>query len=54
MPAAIIHYASLPYHKLAKGMIKDLPQLAVEKHITHPALIIIGPVTDTELLLETQ
>ncbi len=35
MPAAIIHYASLPYHKLAKGKIKDLPRLAVEQHITH-------------------
>jgi uroporphyrin-III C-methyltransferase len=52
MPAAIIHYASLPYHKLAKGMIKDLPQLAAEQHITHPSLIIIGPVTNTDLLIE--
>jgi uroporphyrin-III C-methyltransferase len=54
MPAAIIHYASLPYHKLVKGEIKDLPKLAAEQHITHPALIIIGPVTNTDLLLETQ
>jgi uroporphyrin-III C-methyltransferase len=54
MPAAIIHYASLPYHKLVKGEIKDLPKLATEQHITHPALIIIGPVTNTDLLLETQ
>jgi uroporphyrin-III C-methyltransferase len=45
MPAAIIHYASLPYNKLAKGLVKDLPQIAAEKHITHPALIIIGHVT---------
>nr|WP_242696317.1 uroporphyrinogen-III C-methyltransferase [Longitalea luteola] len=50
MPAAIIHYASMPYHKLARGKIKDLPQLAAAQHITHPALIIIGPVTDTALL----
>lgn len=54
MPAAIIHYASLPYHKLIKGKIKDLPQLAAEQHITHPALIIIGPVTNIDLLLEAQ
>jgi uroporphyrin-III C-methyltransferase len=54
MPAAIIHYASLPYHKLAKGKIKDLPQLAAEQHITHPALIIIGPVTDIDQLLGTE
>jgi len=50
MPAAIIHYASLPYHKIAKGMIKDLPQLASEQHITHPSLIIIGPVTNIDNL----
>jgi uroporphyrin-III C-methyltransferase len=54
MPAAIIHYASLPYHKLAKGMIKDLPRLAAEQHITHPSLIIIGRVTDTDLLTGTE
>ncbi|MBO9198810.1 MULTISPECIES: uroporphyrinogen-III C-methyltransferase [Niastella] len=54
MPAAIIHYASLPYHKLVKGKIKDLPQLAAAQQITHPALIIIGPVTDTEFLSATQ
>jgi uroporphyrin-III C-methyltransferase len=54
MPAAIIHYASLPYHKLAKGMIKDLPRLAVEQQITHPALIIIGPVTNTDFLTGTE
>ncbi len=54
MPAAIIHYASLPYHKLVRGAIKDLPQLATEQHITHPALIIIGPVTNTTLLAGTE
>lgn len=53
MPAAIIHYASLPYHKLVKGAIKDLPLLTAEQHITHPALIIIGPVTNTGLLTNT-
>lgn len=54
MPAAIIHYASLPYHKLVKGKIKDLPQLAAEQQITHPALIIIGPVADADFLESTQ
>ncbi len=54
MPAAIIHYASLPYHKLAKGMIKDMPRLAAEQQITHPALIIIGPVTNADFLMEAQ
>jgi uroporphyrin-III C-methyltransferase len=54
MPAAIIHYASMPYHKLAKGKIKELPQLAAEQQITHPSLIIIGPVTDVDQLLSTE
>ena len=45
-PPAIIHYASTAYHKLAKGLVRDLPQLAAQKQITHPALIIIGQVTD--------
>jgi uroporphyrin-III C-methyltransferase len=50
MPAAIIHYASLPYRKLAKGAVKDLPRLAAEQQLTHPSIIIIGPVTDTQVL----
>jgi uroporphyrin-III C-methyltransferase len=48
MPAAIIHYASLPYHKMVRGAVKDLPQLAASEQITHPALIIIGPVAHSE------
>jgi uroporphyrin-III C-methyltransferase len=54
MPAAIIHYASLPYHKLAQGLVKDLAQMAAEKQITHPALIIIGPVTDNRFLIKDE
>src|SRR5438105_10930076 len=44
MPAAIIYYASLSYRKLAKGKVRDLPQLAAAQQLTHPSLIIIGPV----------
>jgi uroporphyrin-III C-methyltransferase len=54
MPAAIIHHASLPYHKLAQGLVKDLVQMAAEKQITHPALIIIGPVTDNRFLIKDE
>jgi uroporphyrin-III C-methyltransferase len=54
MPAAIIHYASLPYYKLVKGPIGELPQLAAAQHITHPALIIIGPVTNTDFLINNE
>jgi uroporphyrin-III C-methyltransferase len=51
MPAAIIQYASLPYRKLAKGKIRDLPALSAAQQISHPAIIIIGKVTDTDSLL---
>jgi uroporphyrin-III C-methyltransferase len=53
MPAAIIHYASLAWHKMAKGPIKDLPQLAAAQQITHPALIIIGDVTNLDAILQS-
>ncbi|MEO6520223.1 MAG: uroporphyrinogen-III C-methyltransferase [Mucilaginibacter sp.] len=44
MPAAIIQHASLPQQRSVKGMIKDLPELAEENALTHPAIIIIGGV----------
>lgn len=44
MPAAIIQHASLPQQRSVKGVIKDLPQLAEEHVLTHPAIIIIGGV----------
>ncbi|GAB2986919.1 uroporphyrinogen-III C-methyltransferase [Mucilaginibacter puniceus] len=46
MPAAIIQHASLPKQKMVKGLVKDLAQLAQSKQLTHPAIIIIGPVVD--------
>jgi uroporphyrin-III C-methyltransferase len=47
-PAAILQHASLPHKKMAKGFIKDLPYLAEEKQISHPAIIIIGNVVDID------
>ena len=44
MPAAIIQHASLPHQQSVKGNIKDLPRLAEEHALTHPAIIIIGGV----------
>lgn len=44
MPAAVIQYASLPQQRSVKGVIKDLPRLAEEQQLTHPAIIIIGGV----------
>ncbi|MES2807398.1 MAG: uroporphyrinogen-III C-methyltransferase [Bacteroidota bacterium] len=44
-PAAIIQHASTPQQRSVKGLVKDLPTLAANKQLTHPAIIIIGPVT---------
>lgn len=43
-PAAIIQHASLPQQKVARGMVKDLRQMADSGQLTHPAIIIIGTV----------
>jgi uroporphyrin-III C-methyltransferase len=45
-PAAIIQHASLPNQKSVRGFVKDLAQLAESKHLTYPAIIIIGAVTN--------
>ncbi|MDB5012218.1 MAG: uroporphyrin-III C-methyltransferase, partial [Daejeonella sp.] len=44
--AAVIQHASLPYKKIVKGPIKDMPQLVLEHKLTHPAIIIIGKITN--------
>ena len=46
MPAVIIQHATLPQKKIAKGCIRNLPFLAEQNHISHPAIIIIGHVAD--------
>lgn len=43
-PAAIIQNASLPHQKSATGLVKDLPNMALENQLTYPAIIIIGDV----------
>jgi uroporphyrin-III C-methyltransferase len=43
-PAAIIHHASLPGEKMARGTVEQLPALASEHQLTHPSIIIIGEV----------
>jgi uroporphyrin-III C-methyltransferase len=50
MPAAMVQHASLPQRKVVKGKIKDLPALAEAAQLTHPAVIIIGPVAHSENL----
>jgi uroporphyrin-III C-methyltransferase len=45
-PAAIIQHASLPHQKSVKGAVKDLAALADSKQLKHPAIIIIGGVTN--------
>jgi uroporphyrin-III C-methyltransferase len=46
MPAAIIQHASLPHQKMARGIAGQLPELAEQHGLTHPAIIIIGNVVD--------
>lgn len=46
MPAAIVQHASLSHRKSVRGAVKDLPALVDLHQLTHPALIIIGKVTD--------
>lgn len=45
-PAAVIQHASLPQQKSVKGMVKDLVAMADSKQLKHPAIIIIGGVTN--------
>ena len=45
-PAAIIQHASTPQQKSVKGPVKDLLALAESKQLKHPAIIIIGGVTN--------
>ncbi|MCC8409169.1 uroporphyrinogen-III C-methyltransferase [Mucilaginibacter sp. UR6-1] len=49
-PAAIIQHASLPQQRSIKGLIKDMPALALENQLTYPSIIIIGQVTNLNTL----
>lgn len=49
MPAAIVQYASLPNRKIIKGKINELPGLVIQQQLTHPAVLIIGPVAGDDL-----
>ena len=44
LPAAIVQHASLECRRKAIGKVKDLPALALEDGLHHPALIVIGEV----------
>lgn len=43
-PAAIIQHATLPQEKMVVGSVGDLPRLAGDHGLSHPAIIIIGEV----------
>lgn len=49
MPAAIIQHASLPNQKSAKGLVKNLSELAKRHQLTYPAIILIGEVTNLSI-----
>jgi uroporphyrin-III C-methyltransferase len=53
MPAAVIQHASLPVQKCIKATIGELPKLALQHDIKHPALIVIGKVVDVENSLQS-
>lgn len=44
-PAAIVQNASTPHSKSARGLVKDLYEIAQKEGLTHPSLIVIGKVT---------
>lgn len=44
LPAAIIQHASLPHQKIAIGATGDLPAMAKDHQLSHPAIIVIGEV----------
>lgn len=53
-PAALIQHASLPHMKVVKGLVKELEIMAKDHAVTHPALIVIGEVTNMETYFREQ
>jgi len=54
MPAAIIHQASLPGERMVRGAVAHLPELASENQLTHPSIIVIGPVVQLGMDIKMQ
>jgi uroporphyrin-III C-methyltransferase len=54
MPAAIIRQASLPEEKMARGTVRQLPELASIHQLTHPSIIVIGPVVELGMDIKMQ
>ncbi|MBN9380015.1 MAG: uroporphyrinogen-III C-methyltransferase [Chitinophagaceae bacterium] len=54
IPAAIIHQASLPGERMVRGHVAHLPELASTHHLTHPSIIIIGPVAQLGIDIKMQ
>ena len=46
LPAMVLQHATLANKKVVKGTISAMPALVEAAQITHPALIIVGPVAD--------
>jgi uroporphyrin-III C-methyltransferase len=53
-PAAIIQHASLKHQKSVSGLVRDLPAMAGENGLTHPAIIIIGYVVELRDILNLE
>lgn len=54
LPAAIIHHASLPEEKMARGKVEQLPEMASLHQLTHPSIIVIGEVVGLAPEIEMQ
>jgi uroporphyrin-III C-methyltransferase len=54
MPAAIIRQASLPEEKMVRGTVRQLPELASVHQLTHPSIIVIGPVVELGMDIKMQ
>lgn len=54
LPAAIIHQASLPGERTARGSVRQLPELASLHELTHPSIIVIGPVVQLGIDIKMQ
>ncbi|WP_256010544.1 uroporphyrinogen-III C-methyltransferase [Desertivirga xinjiangensis] len=48
-PAAIIQHATLAKQKSAVGTAKNLPKMAIDNKLTHPAIVIIGEVVGLKI-----
>jgi siroheme synthase len=45
-PAAVVHRASLPEQRVARGPLRDIAAIAARAELGAPAVVVIGAVVD--------